>query len=219
MCENNVYEFVILHIRPGHVGDFLMGFEKGKAIMEKYGQKMLGMWVGEAGTVGTIYILKEWASIGAKLKFKDSLLADNDARAYFKGSGEHVLHSCAYMCKTHDVKPINPKHPVVIHKLVPKSFTHFAAARHKHVVEMVSAKMPAGLAHHVTLLFPIMYEEFALISIFEIEGENKVDEAYNAILARMKDPVNWAAMATSQEIYCDHFNILCRPIDWSKLPK
>jgi len=217
--DPNVYEFVILHLRPGHVGDFLCGFEKGKAIMEKHGQKTLGFWVGEAGSIGTLYILKQWASIGAKLKAKDALLADSDARAYFKSSGEHVSCATSYLCKTHEVKAINPKNPVIIHKLIPKTFTHFAAARHKHVIETVSKHMPQGTAHHATLLFPISYEDFALISIFEIEGEAKIDEAYNKWVELLRDPSNWAAIATSQEMYCDHMNILCRPIDFSKLPK
>jgi len=220
-CEPTIYEIAIIHVRPGHIYEFLTQMQKGKELMERHGQKTLGMWISEAGTAGTIYILKEYASVCAKLKAKESLLKDPEAHAYFKATGPLMACAQSFVCKKPpppcEMKPINPKAPVVIHKLIPKKFKFFAAHHHYHVIDHMSKIVPPEVGHHIISLFPIMYEEFCFFSIFQI-GENKVDEAYNMWVSLMRDPKNWAHMAASEEVYTDQMNVLCTPIDFSKLP-
>src|SRR5690242_14130068 len=58
--EPTIYEFVILHCKPEFILQFYTKVQDRKRMYEKYGAKTHGLWLAEAGSVGTFYILREW---------------------------------------------------------------------------------------------------------------------------------------------------------------
>jgi len=220
-CEPTIYELAVIHVRPGHLLDFLNLMGKGKELFEKHGAKTLGVWLGEAGVTGSVVTLKEFPSISARMKMRCAMLQEPESQAYFKAAGPFISMARSFICKkppTCEFKAINPKAPVVIHKIIPKKFKYFAGHHHRTVIENMSKKVSADIIHHVVSLFPIMYDEFCFFSIFQI-GEGKVDEAYASWVTAMRDTKNWASMSITQNVYTDQLNILCNPIDFSKIPK
>jgi hypothetical protein len=220
-CEPTIYELAVIHVRPGHLLDFLNIMQKGKDLFEKHGAKTLGVWLSEAGMTGSIVTLKEFPSISARMKARCAMLQEPESQAYFKASGPFIAFARSFICKkppTCEFKALNPKAPVVIHKIVPKKFKFFAGNHHRSVIEHLSKKVSADIFHHVVSLFPIMYDEFCFFSIFQI-GENKVDEAYGAWVSAMRDTKNWAGMSITEDVYTTKLNIMCNPIDFSKIPK
>jgi len=73
-CEPTIYELSVVHVRPGHLLDFLHILQKGKELFEKHGAKTLGMWLGEAGISGSVITLKEFASISARTNLRYAML-------------------------------------------------------------------------------------------------------------------------------------------------
>jgi len=221
--DHKVYELILLQIKPDKINDYMATMAFANTKRGQHGTRTLGAWLSEAGPTGLLIILTEHESFEAMQKANDGMLFDPETQEHFKHKLAMLNSWKAYVCKKpplFDLKPIDGTAPVVIHKLVPRKFRLFAGQRHKQVVDAMSAKVSPEIVQHVAFLAPIVYDDYAMFSIFQL-GKGKVGEAYDTLAAHVMDPTNWAAMAETEEAYCDHFNILARPIQEyiSKMPK
>jgi len=179
------------------------------------------LWVGDAGTAATFYILKEWASITARQKGIESFFMDPETHPYMKSTGEMISKAQIFICKkspADEWKPINPKAPIVIDKMIPKKFGMFVGAKLIEMYRGFGQDPSLGDFSYLGMLFPIMHDERCFFSFFQI-NEGKLDEAYNVYVKYMHDSKNWATMSEMEDGCINQMSILASPIDFSKLPK
>jgi len=219
--ESTVFELTILRIRPGDIFKFLSHMNTAKHLSEKHGAKTHGVWIGESGALGQVYVLKEWASISARLKAREALWADPEGQKHYNESGHFLQSVVSYICKMnpqYPIKAINPKSHVMFVKMKPKTMRVFAAMKHREVLDHVTSKVPADITHPVATLYPLMYDDQCFITIWQV-GENKVDEAMASYVQAVRDPTNWGRMANTFMVYEDLSVTLAGPICFDKLPK
>jgi len=210
-----------MRIRPGDIFKFLSHVNTGKHLSEKHGAKTHGLWIGESGALGQIYVLKEWSSLAARLKARDALWADPEAQKHYKETGCFLQSVTSYVCKMNPqfpIKAMNPKGHVMIVKMRAKAFRVFAACKHREVLEHVGTKVSAEITHPVATLYPIMYEDNCFFTIWQV-GENKIDEAMASYVASVRDPQNWARMSNTHMVYEDVSVTMAGPVCFDKLPK
>jgi hypothetical protein len=213
-----VYELVVMRVKPDHVHDFMHHVAEGKKISEKY-CKVLGLWVGDAGHFGTLFVLREWATLTARLDARDKLWNDAEAQKHYKETSPFISCIQTYLCKappSFTVKSPEAKSHIVIHKLKAKKFSVFGAHIYKDMIDL-SATLTKEAVRPFAVLFPIVYDDHAMFTMWEI-GSDKIEERYAKYVERIRDPQNWHRIANLQEYFEDEMSMLASPFDLSKCP-
>jgi hypothetical protein len=220
--EPNVYEFVIIHCRPEHILQFYTKVQERKKMYEKYGAKTLGLWLAEAGSVGTFYVLREWPSMMTRVQAREKMWNDQEWQRLYKETSMMITYIQSFLCKTPPNMPIKPMKTtgthVMLHKLKPKKFSVFAAQKYRDIMTDINKMISTDLMTPVATLVPLVYDEFCMLTIWEVSDSN-LDTTYQRMVECRRDPTNWEKISEFQETYLDEMNVLALPVTATGTPR
>jgi len=219
--EPSVYEFVLLNVRPECMIQFYTKALERNKFFEKFGAKTHGLWLAEAGSIGTFFVLREWPSLTSRITAREKMWMDTDWQKMYKETGPMIRSIQSFLCKTpHNmpVKAFNPRSHVVLHKMKPKKFSVFAAQKYRDMMTDIQKMIMPDLMHPVATLYPMIYDQFCMLTIWEVP-DDKIDTAYNRVVECRRDPTNWEKLSELQETYVDEMNILAVPVTTHGAPR
>jgi len=221
MTNTTIYELRIIRVKPEFILEFYTKFLETAKLYEKFGAKTIGTWVAEGGEVGTYYVLREWTSMSTRVAAREKMWNDTEFKKLYKESIHMIRLIQSFLCHTALNMPVhtpNAKSHVVLHKLRPKKFTMFAARKYRELEKELNEMQGLENIHPIATLFPLVYNEFRMITIWEIP-ENKLDTAYERLIECRREPVNWEKIAEYQEYFEDATRVLAAPVEASRAPR
>lgn len=220
--EPTIYEFVILHCKPEFILQFYTKVQERKRMYEKYGAKTHGLWLAEAGSVGTFYVLREWQSMSVRVQAREKMWNDQEWQRLYKETSPMITFIQSFLCKLPPNMPIKPMKTtgthVILHKLKPKKFSVFAAQKYRELMTDLNKMVSTDLMTPVATLYPIVYDEFCMLTIWEVP-DNHIDTTYTRLTECRRDPLNWEKISEFQETYLDDMNVLAVPITANGMPR
>jgi len=219
--EPNIYEFVLLNVRPECVVQFYTKTLERNKMFEKYGAKTHGCWMTEAGSIGTFFVLREWASLSTRITAREKMWHDQEWQKMYKECGPMLRNVQSFLCKTPANMPIkhaNPRSHVIVHKMKPLKFSVFAAQKYRDMMVEINKMIMPDLMHHMATLYPMVYDQFCMLTIWEVP-DDKIDMAYNRMVECRRDPTNWEKLSELQETYVDEMNVLAVPVTANGAPR
>jgi len=220
--EPTVYEFAIIHCRPEFIMPFYTKVQERKKVFEKYGAKTHGLWLAEAGSVGTFYVLREWASLTTRVQAREKMWHDKEWQTLVKETNPMITFIQSFLCKTPPNMPVKQLKTtgthVILHKLKPKKFSVFAAQKYREMMTEMNKIVGTDLMHPIATLYPMVYDEFCMLTIWEVP-DDKLDTTYMRMVECRRDPTNWEMISEFQETYLDDMNVLCLPVTATGAPR
>jgi len=218
MATETIYEVVVMRIKPDRIHDFMHHIPEGKKISEKYA-KVLGIWFGTAGHMGTYFIVREWTSLKTRLEAREKLWTDTEAQKHYKETSPLIGCVQTFVCKAppaFTVKTLNPKSHMVISKLKAKKFSVFSAHVYKDMVD-THVKESGEEIRPWLVLFPIIHDEHCAWTFWEVgDTATKIEERYTKYLEIWRDPHKWHRIAEMQEHFEHEMSMLAAPHDPTK---
>jgi len=216
-----IFEFRIIRVKPEFTLEFYSECTKVSKLYECFGAKTIGTWVAEAGDVGTYYTLRVWPSMSARVAARERMWNDEDFQRVYKSTFPMIRLVQSFLCHSALNMPVNMPHPdshVVLHKMKPKKFSLFAARKYREMQTDINRIQGVENVHPIATLYPLVYNEFVMITIWEVPDE-KLDAAYERLISERRNPENWEKISEYQDTFVDETRILASPVTRSHGPK
>jgi len=221
MVATTIYELRIVHVKPEFILEFYPKLLETSKLYEKFGGKTIGLWIAEGGEVGTYYTLREYASISARVAAREKMWNDSEFRNVYKETFYMVRHIESFLCHAPLSMPVNvpnTKSHVVLHKMRPKKTTICPVIKYRELAKDMNEMIGRENVRPIATLFPLVYNEFCVITIWEIT-DSKLDVVCERFLASRRDSANLAKIAEYQENFEDLTRVLASPIEATRAPR
>jgi len=210
--KKKIIEVTIIKVKPKYMSQFISGIAAGKALYEKHGSKVLGVYNTEAGPGPEVVFISQWASVDARCQAYDKIKQDPEYQAQ-KERAKFIYSKESRLCYARSAIPMRSFTPG--ERVMMKRFTHigFPYLSEAKFAELVKYGMEKTGSHGpLCLLHPITCDHGGMLAFFELKG-NQVDASMDRYYKFISDPKNWPKLSSAHHHYHEESGRLLAPIN------
>jgi len=209
--KKKIIEVTIIKVKPKYMSEFISGIAAGKALYEKHGAKVLGVFNTEAGPGPEIVFISQWSGIDARLAAYDAIKKD-PAYAAQKDRAKFIYNKETRLCYARSSVPMRPftaGEKVMLKRFTHIGFPYLCEAKFASVVKY--AMDQTGSHGPLCLLHPVTFDHGGMLAIFELKN-NQVDAAMTRYYNFISDPKHWPKLSEAHHKYHEESGRILAPI-------
>jgi len=209
--KKKIIEVTIIKVKPKYMSQFVAGIGAGKALYEKHGAKVLGVFNTEAGPGPEVVFISQWHSLDARVAAYDAIKKDPEYAAQ-KDRAKFIYNKESRLCYARSAIPMRPFTPG--ERVMLKRFTHigFPYQSENKFAELIKYSMEKTGSHGpLCLLHPVTCDHGGMLAIFELKG-NKVDDAMDRYYKFISDPKHWPKLSEAHQKYHEESGRILAPL-------